>query len=402
MLVLFAITSAGPRGRGPLSFNGRGRTARALAWFVALMFSAALQACSGGGPAPGAFQKRGPVPVLVAHAMVKTVPEELHAIGTVQPYSTVSVKAQVGGQVIGAHFREGQEIKKGQLLFTIDPRPFTAALEQAQANLSKDLAQLAQAEADAQRWEYMYKVHAASAAQHDQYRAAAAALKGSVEADRAAVQTAKLNLQYTQIFSPVDGRAGNLNLNVGNIVKADADTAMVVINQIKPIYVEFAVPEKDLPEIREHMQTHPPTVMASPPSQASKSSMGVLSFIDNAVDTATGTIRFKGLFSNQDEWLWPGEFVNVTLTMAQRANTILVPSQAVQTGQSGNYVFVVGPDMTVQIRTVTPGETMDGNTVIERGLKAQETVVTDGQMLLVPGAKVRIKSGLEAGPGMVS
>ncbi len=259
------------------------------------------------------------------------------------------------------------------------------------------------AEAESRRWQTMYKVHAASSEQYDQANATAAEVQASVAADRAAVKTAELNLQYTRITSPVDGRAGKLNLNLGNIVKANADTAMVVINQIKPIYVQFAMPESDLPEIRRHLEANNSlTVLANPPNQTEQPSIGTLSFIDNSVDSTTGTIQFKGLFPNRDERLWPGQFVDVTLTLEQRPNTIVVPAQAVQSGQNGTYVFIVEPNMTVQIQPVKAGATLEGKTVIEHGLQGQETVVTDGQMLLVPGATVRIKQGLGMEPGAVS
>ena len=342
-------------------------------------------------------QSHSAVPVLVAKAERITVPQQLHAIGTVQAYSTVSVKAQIGGEVIGVHFHEGQEVSKGQLLFTIDPRPFEAALAQARANLARTQAQAELAEADARRWQMMYKVHAASSQQFDQANSAAAALRANIVADQAAAQTNELNLQYTKIYSPLDGRAGNLNLNAGNIVKANADTAMVVINEIKPIYVQFALPERTLPEIRRRLEINNSlTVVAHPPNETEDTSVGILTFIDNTVDPTTGTIQFKGTFPNQQEWLWPGEFVDVTVTLEQRPNSVVVPSQAVQSGQNGAYVFVVRPDLTVQMRPIKPGDSVGGKTIIESGLHGDETVVTDGQMLLVPGAKVRIKQGLEA------
>jgi membrane fusion protein, multidrug efflux system len=367
-----------------------------------LFLALTLSACSH-GEAPGATaQKRPPVPVLVAKAEKTTVPDRLTAIGTVQAYSTVGVKSQIGGEVVGVHFREGQEVKKGQLLFMIDPRPFKAALDQAKANRDRTAAQLRLAVAEAKRWDVMFKVHAASSEQYDQAQSAAEALKANLEADQAAVQTAELNLQYTRISSPIDARAGNLNLNVGNIAKANADTPMVVLNQIRPIYVQFSVPEKDLPEIRRRVETGSLPVTANPPNRPETISTGTLSFIDNSVDTTTGTIQFKGLFPNREEWLWPGEFVNVTLTLEERPDTVVVPSQAVQTGQNGTFVYVVGADMTAQIRPVTTGATLEGKTVIEHGLKGQETVITDGQLLLVPGASVRIKQGLGGGQGVMS
>jgi membrane fusion protein, multidrug efflux system len=354
-----------------------------------------MAACGGGGPA---IQQRPVVPVLADKAHRITVPQQLVAIGNVEAHATVGVRAQIGGQLIGVYFHEGQEVTKGQLLFVIDPRPFEAELAQAHANLAKTQAQAQMADADAKRWEAMYRVHAASPQQYDQATSTAAALRANIEADKAAVQTAELNLQYTKIYSPLDGRAGNLNLNAGNIVKANADNPMVVLNEIKPIYVRFALPERDLPDIRRHLEIdHSMAVVANPPNEPDKPSIGILTFIDNTVDPTTGTISFKGTFPNQDERLWPGEFVDVSLTLEQRPNTVVVPSQAVQTGQNGAYVFVVKPDLTVRVQAIKTGASIDGNTVIDNGLRGGETVVTDGQMLLVPGAKVRIKKGLEAG-----
>ncbi|HKD69348.1 MAG TPA: efflux RND transporter periplasmic adaptor subunit [Candidatus Binataceae bacterium] len=379
------------------------RGVRAGGLTITLLLILTLAACSGGGMPGTMVQKRPAIPVLVAKVERATVPQQLHAIGTVEAYSTVGVKAQVGGEVIGVGFHEGQEVTKGQLLFTIDPRPFSAALAQARANLSKTQAQALMAEADAKRWEAMYKVHAASPQQYDQANSAAAALRANIEADKAAVETAELNLQYTKIYSPLDGRAGNLNLNAGNIAKANADTAMVVINQIKPIYVDFSLPERDLPEIRRRLEIDRSlNVVANPPNEPGETSIGMLSFIDNTVDPSTGTIKFKGTFPNREERLWPGQFVDVTLTLEQRPNIVVVPAQAVQSGQNGTFVFLVKPDMTVQMHPVKAGDSLEGKTVIERGLQGGETVVTDGQMLLVPGAKVRIKQGLEAEQGAVS
>jgi len=367
---------------------------RAAVAGVFLMMIAALYACSGGG-SQQPTQARPAVAVLVAKAVRTTVPQQLHAIGTVEAYSTVGVKAQVGGELVGVHFHEGQEVARGQLLFTIDPRPFEAALAQARANLEKTQAQAKLAEADAKRWEAMYKVHAASPQQYDQANSTAAALRANIAADQAAVKSAQLNLQFTRIYSPLDGRAGNLNLNAGNVVKANSDTPMVVINQIKPIYVKFALPERDLPEIRRRLEINPSLpVVVYPPNEPDQSSVGTLTFIDNMVDPSTGTINFKGTFPNHDERLWPGEFVDVTLTLEERPNTVVVPAQAVQSGQNGNYVFVVEPRLTVKTQAVKTGATFEGKTVIDSGLEGGETVVTDGQMMLVPGAPVRIKQGL--------
>jgi len=346
----------------------------------------------------------GPVPVLIAQAMRKTVPIQLHAIGTVEAYSTVSVRSQIDGKIAEIHFHEGQDVRKGDLLVTIDPRPLEAALRQAQANLARDRAHLAQAVNDEKRYGFLLEQGVGSREQSDQAHATAQALRATVMADQAAEQTAKLNLEYTEIRSPIDGRTGNLMLHPGNLVKAnDSASAIVVINQIKPIYVDFNVPEKDLDEVRRDMTGHQLAVLVRPRSRElqAASESGTLSFIDNAVNVNTGTFELKGLFANDAERLWPGQFVDVTLTLSEMPDTILVPSQAVQTGQDGSFVFVVGQDMSAKARPVVVGDSLEGQTVIKSGLKAGETVVTDGQLRLFPGAKVKVKTGLDQPPQQV-
>ena len=238
--------------------------------------------------------------------------------------------------------------------------------------------------------------------QYDQAEASAAALAATVQADEAAVQTAKLNLEYTEIRAPLDGRTGDLLVHAGNLVKPDADTAMVVINQVHPVYVDFAIPEHNLPEVRSYMEKHKLGVEVSLPEQQGPAETGELSFVDNSVDAKTGTINLKGLFANTDARLWPGEFVNATLILNQRNDAILVPSEAIQSGAEGSHVFVVQPGMKVEMREIVVGESLDNQTVVLSGLKAGETVVTDGQLRLIPGAKVTIKSGLAADSGVAS
>ena len=342
------------------------------------------------------------MPVLVAKVEQKTVASRIHAIGRVEAYSTVEIKAQINGEVTDVHFKEGQEVQKGDLLFTIDPRPFEAALLQAKANLEKDQAQQAQTEADERRYAMLLKENVGSQQQYDQAHATAESARANVAADKAAVRTAELNLGYTTIRAPIDGRTGNLLVHPGNLVKANADTAMVVINQIKPVYVDFSIPEQRLPEVRRYMADRKLVVTTSIPGPQPEEETGGLSFVDNSVDTKTGTIELKGLFSNQDGKLWPGQFVDATLVLNQRPNTVLVPSQAVQTGLDGSYVFVVGKNLKVQPRPVVLGEAYDGETVVESGLKSGETVVTDGQLRLIPGASVTIKHGLTQNPGVAS
>ena len=360
----------------------------------------AMAGCSH-GPAD-TFGEREAVPILAAKVEQKTVSDTIRAIGRVEAFSTVEIKAQISGQIMQVNFRQGQDVKMGDLLFTIDPRPFEAALHQARANLEKDRAQYRQAAADEQRYSTLFRQRVGSRQQYDQAEATAASLKASVDADEAAVQTAQLNLEYTSIRAPIDGRTGDLLVHAGNLVKPDADTAMVVINQVHPVYVDFAIPEQKLAAVREFMTERKLPVQVSLPGQQGPTESGELSFVDNAVDAKTGTINLKGQFANADSRLWPGEFVNTTLILHEHPGAILVPSQAVQTGQQGSFVFVVQPDMKAAIRPVVIGESVDNQTVVTSGLKAGETVVTDGQLKLIPGATVTIKSGLNTEGGAAS
>jgi multidrug efflux system membrane fusion protein len=379
------------------SFTLRRWGATALLPALALIASAG---CSH-GPAD-TFGERDAVPILAAKVQQKTVSDTIRAIGRVEAYSTVEVKAQVNGQVMQVHFRQGQDVKQGDLLFTIDPRPFEAALHQAEANLAKDRALYRQASADQKRYSFLLKQGVESQQQYDQAEATAASAKAAMEADEASVQTAKLNLEYCTIRAPIDGRTGDLLVHPGNLVKPDGDTAMVVINQVRPVYVDFSIPEQQLPAVREYMAEHKLPVQVSLPGQQGPVESGELSFVDNSVDAKTGTIALKGTFANADARLWPGEFVNATLVLREHPDALLVPSQAVQTGQQGSFVFVVQPDMKAAIRPVVIGESIDNETVVTSGLKAGETVVTDGQLRLIPGATVTIKSGLNAEGGATS
>jgi multidrug efflux system membrane fusion protein len=355
-----------------------------------LLATLSLIACHGGSAGPG-FAGRGPVPVLVAKAIRKTVAQRLHAIGRVEAYSTVEIKSQINGQVMEVHFKEGQEVHRGDLLFTIDPRPFEAALNQAIADLNRDNAQKLQLSNDFHRYETLLKEGVGSRQQYDEAKSKYEAIDASVAADEANVQTARLNLEYTHITSPIDGRTGTLILHQGNLVKANADTDMVVINQIKPVYVTFALPEQNLALVRASRASHPLGVDVIAPGDKTDV-QGKLSFVDNTVDANTGTIQLKGLFDNQDQKLWPGQFVDTYLTLSQRPDAVLVPSQAVQTGEDGSYVFVINPQMKAAICKVAIGDTIEGDTVIESGLRGGETVVTDGQLRLMPGGTVTIKN----------
>jgi multidrug efflux system membrane fusion protein len=372
----------------PLSRHGGESWARpGLVLFLTLSFL--LSSCSGEKKAPS----RPPVPVLVATVVEKTVPVELKAIGNVEPYSTVSIKSRIAGQLVKVNFKEGQDVKEGDLLFVIDPRPYEAALRQAEANLEKDKALANKAKTDATRYAELIRKQFVSQQDYDQAKATAESLGATVNADQVAVQNAKLNLSYCYIKAPITGRTGSLLAHQGNMIKENADTAMLVINQIQPIYVSFAVPEQNLAEIRKYMAEKKVPVEALIPGQETPE-VGVLTFVNNTVDTATGTIQCKATFVNPHKRLWPGLFVNVVVKLSTQPNAILVPSQAVQTRQEGPFVFVVQPDLTVEVRPVEEGHTIDSEVIIIKGLKPGERVVTDGQLRLVPGAKVKIKRGL--------
>jgi membrane fusion protein, multidrug efflux system len=331
------------------------------------------------------------VPVTVGVVTQKAVPMQIAVIGNVEPSSTIAVKAQVGGTLTKIHFIEGQDVKKGDLLFTIDTRPYEAALKQAEANLARSIAQFDNARAEEKRYEELVKKGYVSQTQYEQVRTNAAALEATVFADKALLENAKLNLGYCTIRAPFSGRTGSLMVYEGNLIKANADTPMVTINQIQPVNVSFAVPEKNLPEIKHYMAGGALKVEAFISKEDKNPAEGRLAFIENIVDTATGTIKLKGAFDNRDRRLWPGQFVHVVLTLAVQNNAVVVPTQAVQMGQAGQFVFAVKDDLTAEVRPVVVSGTFGEESVIESGLKPGEQVVTDGQVRLMPGAKMEIK-----------
>jgi len=422
---------------------------------VLLLIVAGLGACSqerSGDAQAKAPAGRDAVPVTTDTVTSKSVPLQIRAVGTVQAYATVALKSQVDGEVAQIHFAEGQEVKKGDLLFTLDQRPLQAALhqaeavlgrdtaqlqqaeavvaqnmaaeKQAEANLARDMAQLENARSQVRRYKGLIDEGAISTELYDQVQTTAAALEATIQADQAAitnarasiraaqataenvkaaikadqavVENARVQLGYTAIRAPMDARAGNLLVRVGSAVKARDDSAqMVVLNQNRPIYVSFSVPEQSLMDIKKYLAAGSVRVQAAPRGQTRSPGTGQLTFVNNAVDAATGTIQLKATFDNQNSSLWPGQFADVVVTLAVQPNLTVVPSQAIQTGQQGQYVYVVRSDMTVESRPVTLGRTLDGDAVVEKGLQPGETVVTDGQLRLVPGTRVQVKS---AGP----
>jgi len=330
------------------------------------------------------------VPVTVGTAVQKDFPVQIRAIGTVEAFSTVTIKTLVAGQITKVAFREGQDVKRGDLLFEIDPVPFQVALQAAEATLAKDVALKENAEKEAKRYALLIEKDLIPRQQYDQVIANLGALEATVKADAAQVEQSRVKLGYCYLRSPIDGRTGDLSVNRGNIVKEN-DTKLLVINQITPTYVTFSVPEQRLAEIRRHQATGNLPVDAFFPGEEGHPIRGILDFISNEVDKTTGTIQLKGKFANTDRRLWPGQFVNVSLTIAVRSDAVLVPTQAIQTGQEGRYVFVVKPDLTAEMRPVTAGLSLGGDTVIEQGVQAGEHVVTDGQLGLVPGSRVEVK-----------
>lgn len=393
--------------------------ARRLALLVALA-ACSLAACSDRGSSGGARQGPAPaVPVTVADAVQRDVPVRITAVGNVQAYTTVSVKSQIAGQIVQVHFREGQDVKKGALLFTIDPRPFEAALRQAEAalvqrraeirqaeaNLARDVAQMENARVQQERYSTLVAKELIAREQFDQVRTTAAALEATVNADRAAVEntkaaalaaqatadTARLQLNYTTIRAPMDGRTGNIMVQMGNVVKGNDDGPLVVISQVHPIYISFAVPEQNLGDIKRYGAVSPLKVEAFP-DKAGPPALGDLTFVNSTVDPSTGTIQLKATFANTDNALWPGQFLDVLLTLTTQPNAIVVPTEAVQAGQQGPFVFVLKSDRTVESRPVTVGRRLEREVVIDKGLAPSERVITEGHLRLAPGAKVDVKT----------
>jgi multidrug efflux system membrane fusion protein len=350
--------------------------------------AAATSAGRNGGRGAGA----GAVPVTVAPVVRKSVPLEISVIGAAEPFSSVAIRSQITGQLNTVTFTEGDDVKAGQVLFTLDKRPLEAAAEQAKANLDRDVAQAANAAAQFKRYQDLADRGIATKEQVDTARTAMTALNATVNADRAALENTEVQLQYATITATISGRTGALQVHEGNLVRANDTTPLVVINQIAPISVAFAIPEARLPELKKYMAQGALRVTASPPKDEAPAAVGRISFVDNQVDQTTGTIRLKGTFANEDRRLWPGQFLNVVVTLTTDPNAIVVPTAAVQVGQQGSYVFIVKDDKTVDMRPVAVSRTSAGDTVVASGLKPGETVVTDGHLRLVPGSRISVKT----------
>jgi membrane fusion protein, multidrug efflux system len=385
--------------------------------FLTVVFLPALLLAACSAPKAQMASAPPPVPVSVAVAAQESLPVEVRAIGSVEPFETVQVKSQIAGELVGIHFTEGGDVNKGDLLFEIDPRPYREAVRQAEAalvreqaqlrqseaNLARDIAQSKYAEADAARNEQLSQAGVVARSQSDQVRANSNALQESIRADQAAIESAraaiesdrsaldraKLDLSYCEIRSPISGRAGNLLLHAGNYVKSNGDTALVVINRLRPVFVTFGVPEVRLAAIRQGSSVRKLTVQVAPQDAPGKLARGVVSVIDNTVDVATGTIKLKATVQNEGGILWPGQYVSVSLTLDTLRNATTVPSETVQPGAQGQLVYVVKADQTVEARAVVAGATVGRKIIIEKGIAPGETVVTDGQLRLFPGARIQ-------------
>lgn len=355
---------------------------------ILLLATLAVAACSSGN----ARNAMPPAPVTVSAAVEKTIPVQINAIGSVEAFQTISIKTKITGQITRVHFKEGQDVKKGDLLLELDKRPYIAALRQAEANLARDEAQAKNAEKNAERYAVLVQKGYVAREQQEQIHTNWLALDATVKADKAAVDNARVQVQYCSISAPISGRLGALKVHEGNEVKS-SETEVAVINQLQPINVVFSIPEKELPDLKKHMGRGAAPRLAVDAFIPGDNipEKGNLVFMDNAVNPATGTITLKGAFANAGRRLWPGQFVNVVLTLTTQPHAVLVPSQAVETGQEGKYVFVVKPDFTVELKAVETGRTVRGETVIVKGIAAGEQVVTDGQMRLTQGTKVAVK-----------
>jgi membrane fusion protein, multidrug efflux system len=370
------------------------RTRKTLAPFF-LLSVLMLAGCTGDAPTQGSStsgavarpQDTKPVPVVVATVQRSTIPIELTAIGTGQAFQTVSVESQVAGIVKEVDYRQGQIVRKGDLLIMLDKDPYLAAVAQSEAALARDKAQAQLSQVELQRTEKLNKQGIVSQEQYDQSLATSTSSLATVRADEAALQTAKIQLSYCSIYAPVSGVTGAQLVSPGATVKASDVPVLVVINQVSPIYVSFSVPQQYLEPIKRSMAYSRLRVRATPPGDSAAES-GLLTFINNTVDSATGTIELMATFPNTDRRLWPGQFSNVVLNLGQQPNVLVVPSAALQAGQQGEFVFVVKPNKTVDVRQVKVGNSVNNRTEVLEGLSAGETVVTDGQVRLVPGSKV--------------
>jgi multidrug efflux system membrane fusion protein len=355
------------------------------------MLAAGCSKASAPVPAARASADDNAVLVTVAPVVQRAMPLEIRVIGSAEAESTVAVHAQITGAITSVNFTEGDDVTEGQVLFTLDRRPLEATLQQVQANLARDLAQAEDARTQAGRYQTLAGRGLVSGQELQAKSTTAAALDATVEADRAALENAKVQLEYATIKAPISGRTGALIVHSGNLVRANDATPLVVINRIAPINVSFGIPEGQLPAFKRYLAERSLRVEANAPSETVPS-MGTITFIDNAVDSTTGTIKIKGSFANEDRRLWPGQFVNVVVTLRTDPAAVVVPTAAIQAGQQGDFAFVVKPDQTVDLRTVIVDRTAGTESIVKDGLKPGETVITDGQLRLVAGSRIKVKS----------
>jgi multidrug efflux system membrane fusion protein len=337
---------------------------------------------------------RPPAPVVVASVVQRDIPVQIRAIGNVEAYQTVQIRSQVSGQIQKIYFKEGEDVRQGQPLFQLDKRPFQADLDKAIGQMKHDQAQAEHSRIQAERYSGLEKDGIVSDEQAEQSRAQAKADASAVEADKAAVEAARVQLLYTDIDAPINARAGALMINLGNLVKANDTPYLLQLNQVTPIYVTFSVPEAELDRVRQRFSSGQLKVLAYPKGQSGSPTAGRLTFIDNGVDTTTGMVKLKGTYQNKDRRLWPGQFVDVALELSIQKNAVVVPTKAIQTGQQGEYVYVVRTDNTAESRSVRTAGVYQNLTLISEGLKAGEHVVVNGQMRVAPNAKVVVQSTL--------
>lgn len=377
------------------SIRGTARAVNASRYLVlvsALVASACSQgAGNSGAPAGGGGAAAAAVIVTTATAVQKPMAVDTRAVGNVEASSSVDVRAQVSGELLSVNFTEGQDVAAGQVLFTINPRQFDVSLQQAQASLARSTAQAKGAMVQMDRASELLKKGLLSQSEYDRMATELAVYEASIEADRAQIENAKLQLQYTTITAPVSGRTGALLVHRGSLIRANDAAPLVVINRVSPAFVSFAVPAKLLPDLRRDQARGTLRVMVAPAGSSEPPASGTLTFLDNAVDQSTDTIRLKASFDNRDRRLWPGAFVDVTLQMSVEQQAIVVPNASIQTSQQGQYVYVVKGDQTVEMRPITVAWTAGNEVVVRDGVTAGETVVTDGQLRLTPGARISLK-----------
>ncbi len=371
------------------------RSGKTLPLSILTLLTLILGGCTKEAPPP-AFP---PATVLVAKAVKKEMPLAIAAIGTVEAYRSINVYSRVTGQLLRTHFREGEDVRAGQILFTIDPAPFREKLHQAEARLAKSNAQAQFNEAEAKRYAFLLEKGAVSKSEADRYLTDAAAYAATVKADQAEVEDARLNLAYCSVRAPFAGRTGVYGVNLGTVVRAN-ETSLTTLNQLVPVYVRFSVPEKYLAQIRKYLAAGTVSVMIVPEKNITVAvPPGKLVFVDNAIDAATGMIRLKAEFPNHNKALWPGQFVGVSLRLTTQPDVVVAPLRAVQTGDQGQFVFVVKPDLTAAVVPVLLDRTQGEEAVIVKGLQGGETVITDGHLKVRPGGKVEIRETLGAEPG---